>query len=88
MSPMPPPTSDRWSGMNDLGQFGRLLLIGGGLLLVLGVVLVLLARIVPGGRLPGDIMITRGPVSCFIPLATSLLLSLLLTILLNLWLRR
>ncbi len=74
--------------MNDLGQFGRLLLIGGGLLLVLGVVLVLLARIVPGGRLPGDIMITRGPVSCFIPLATSLLLSLLLTILLNLWLRR
>ncbi len=74
--------------MNDLGQFGRLLLVGGGLLLVLGVVLVLLARIVPGGRLPGDIMITRGPVSCFIPLATSLLLSLLLTILLNLWLRR
>ena len=74
--------------MNDLGQFGRLLLVGGGLLLVLGVVLVLLARVVPGGRLPGDIMITRGPVSCFIPLATSLLLSLLLTILLNLWLRR
>ncbi len=74
--------------MNDLGQFGRLLLVGGGLLLVLGMVLVLLARIVPGGRLPGDIMITRGPVSCFIPLATSLLLSLLLTILLNLWLRR
>lgn len=88
MSPMPRPTSDRWSGMNDLGQFGRLLLVGGGLLLVLGMVLVLLARIVPGGRLPGDIMITRGPVSCFIPLATSLLLSLLLTILLNLWLRR
>jgi hypothetical protein len=31
---------------------------------------------------------SRGPVSCFFPLATSLLLSLILTILLNLWSRR
>ena len=74
--------------MGDLGQLGRLLLLGGAALLALGAILLLLGRVVPGGRLPGDIVITRGPVSCFIPLATSLLLSLLLTILLNLWLRR
>lgn len=74
--------------MGDLGQFGRLLIVGGGALLVVGLFFLVLARILPGGRLPGDIVISRGPVSCFIPLATSLLLSALLTILLNLWARR
>lgn len=71
--------------MSDLG---RLLLVGGALLVAVGALLVLLGRVAPGGRLPGDIVITRGPVSCIFPLATSLLLSLLLTLLLNLWLRR
>ncbi len=74
--------------MGDLGQLGRTLLLGGALLLALGAILILLGRVAPGGRLPGDIVISRGPVSCFVPLATSLLLSLLLTILLNLWIRR
>ena len=74
--------------MGDLGQLGRMLLLGGALLLALGALLLVPARLAPGGRLPGDIVITRGPVSCFVPLATSLLLSLLLTILLNLWSRR
>ena len=74
--------------MGDLGQLGRVILIGGAGLVVVGLVLVALARLVPGGRLPGDFVLTRGPVTCFVPLATSLLLSLLLTILLNLWARR
>ncbi|MGN6359683.1 MAG: DUF2905 family protein [Thermomicrobiales bacterium] len=74
--------------MGDLSQFGRLLVLGGALLLVAGLIVLLLGRFLPGGRLPGDIVITRGPVSCFVPLATSLLLSLLLTLLLNLWARR
>jgi len=38
----------------------------------------------PLGRLPGDIVVQRGPVTCVFPLATSLLLSVLLTLLLNL----
>ena len=74
--------------MGDLGQFGRVLILGGAALLVSGLFFLLLARILPGGRLPGDIAISRGPVSCFIPLATSLLLSIILTVLLNLWARR
>lgn len=74
--------------MGDLGQLGRLLLFGGGVFVVLGGLLLLLGRVAPGGRLPGDFTVTRGPVTCFLPLATSILLSLLLTILLNLWLRR
>ena len=74
--------------MGDLGQTGRILILGGAALLALGALLVVLARIVPGGRLPGDFVVTRGPISCFFPLATSILLSILLTILLNLWTRR
>lgn len=74
--------------VGDLGQFGRLLLVGGAILLLIGLAFVALGRVLPGGRLPGDITVTRGPVSCFIPLATSLLLSIVLTILLNLWTRR
>jgi hypothetical protein len=74
--------------MSDLGQFGRLLLGIGGVLMLVGILFVALGRIVPGGRLPGDVVVTRGPVSCFIPLATSLILSIILTLLLNLWTRR
>ena len=74
--------------MSDLRQFGRALLIGGAILALVDLCFVMLGRVLPGGRLPGDITITRGPVSCFIPLATSLLLSILLTVLLNLWTRR
>ena len=74
--------------MGDLGQLGRLLVVGGAALLICGLLFLVLARVLPGGRLPGDIAISRGPVSCFFPLATCLLLSVILTILLNLWTRR
>jgi len=74
--------------VGDLGQLGRVLIAGGALLLVSGLLFVVLARVLPGGRLPGDIAFSRGPVSCFFPLATCLLLSVILTILLNLWARR
>lgn len=67
--------------MEDIGKmlilFGVLLAITGGALLLLGKV--------PGlGRLPGDIVIQRDNFSCFFPLGTSILLSIILTILLNL----
>ena len=82
------PARNERRAVGDLGQFGRILIVGGAIVLLLGLAFVAIGRLVPGGRLPGDITISRGPVSCFIPLATSLLLSLLLTILLNLWTRR
>ena len=74
--------------MGDLGQLGRVLIIGGAALFAAGLLFVVLARVLPGGRLPGDIVISRGPITCIFPLAASLLLSLLLTLLLNLWARR
>jgi hypothetical protein len=42
---------------------------------------------VPIGRLPGDIYVRRGNVSFYFPLATSIVLSLLLTLILALFRR-
>jgi hypothetical protein len=57
-----------------------ILLVGGGLYLA--------GRLnLPFGRLPGDIRIERGNLTCLIPLATSILLSAVLTIVLNLLVR-
>ena len=56
--------------------------------LVIGGVIFLVERLgVPLGRLPGDIRIQRGNLTCFFPLATTILLSVVLTVLLNLIVR-
>ena len=71
-----------------LGDIGRTLLIFGVVLAVLGGVLVLVGQIPGLGRLPGDISIERDNVRIYVPLGTMLLLSLVLTIVLNLLARR
>jgi len=65
-----------------------MLLLLGGFLAIVGLALMAGGRFFPWlGRLPGDIHIQRGNVSCFFPLATSILLSILLTVVLNLLIR-
>lgn len=71
----------------DLTDLGKMLLIFGGLIVLLGLILVAMGRVPFLGRLPGDIAIRRGNFSCYAPIATCLLLSLLLTLLLNLFVR-
>jgi len=64
---------------NDVGKA----LVALGLLIALaGVVLMLVGRVPWLGRLPGDIQFQRGNFSFYFPLATSLLLSVVLTLLL------
>jgi hypothetical protein len=75
--------------MAPWSQLGKLLLIAGLGLALLGGVILLGARLLQGkeipflGHLPGDIHVETRRVSCFFPLATSIILSLLLTLLLN-----
>jgi hypothetical protein len=71
-------------GFDAIGRiiitFGIIMvLVGGGLLLIgkLGL-----------GKLPGDIFFQRGNTTFYFPLATSLIVSLVLTIILNLIFRR
>jgi len=69
-------------------ELGKIL-VGFGLLIALtGVVLVLVGRVPWIGRLPGDIHIQRGNWSFYFPLATSIVLSLLLTLVFWLFGRR
>jgi hypothetical protein len=68
-----------------MSDFGKLLIVLGAALLVAGIVLVVASRAnLPLGRLPGDI-VYRGKNSTFyFPLATSLLVSVVLSLVLYL----
>lgn len=71
--------------MFDLHPIARGLVIGGAALIALGLLLQLVLRVWPeAGRLPGDIVVERGNFTLYIPLGAMLLLSILLTVLLNL----
>lgn len=61
---------------------GKALVALGLLIALAGGVLMLVGRVPWLGRLPGDIHIERGSFSFYFPLATSLLLSVVLTLLL------
>lgn len=66
----------------------RLLIIVGLILLIIGGVIYAAAKLgLPLGRLPGDIRIERNNITCVFPLATSILLSIVLTLILNMVLR-
>lgn len=67
-----------------LGDAGRLLMVIGGLLFVIGLVLTLAGRLPGLGQLPGDIVIKRENFQLYAPLGTMIVLSLLLTLVLNL----
>ena len=71
------------SGVHDIG---RMLIVFGLLIALAGVALVLVGRVPWLGRLPGDVHIQRGSWTFYFPLATSLLLSVVLTLIL--WLLR
>jgi len=69
--------------MNVMETMGKLLVVIGGGLVLLGGLLWLLSKVGFLGHLPGDIRIERPGFTCLIPLASSIILSILLTILLN-----
>ena len=63
----------------------RLFLLAGAVLVGIGALLTLG---VPLGRLPGDVTIRRGSFTLYVPLATSVVASIVLTALLTWWSRR
>ncbi|MGC8666627.1 MAG: DUF2905 family protein [Chthonomonadales bacterium] len=68
-------------------ELGKSLILFGFLLAVLGGVLLVLGRF-GAPRLPGDILVRKGGFTFYFPIVSSLLVSLVLTILLNLLFRR
>jgi len=66
-------------------DLGKLLIVLGAIMLVAGVALLLLGRTsLPLGRLPGDVVYRGKNTTFYFPLATSILLSLVLTVVLYL----
>jgi hypothetical protein len=65
-----------------MGDIGKLLVVLGLLIAAVGVVLLLFGRLPLVGRLPGDLHIQRGNWTFYFPLATSLVLSVILTLVL------
>ena len=73
------------SGVYDIG---KTLIVLGLVIAVAGLLLVFVGRVPWLGRLPGDIHIQRGNWSFYFPLATSIVVSVLLTLLFWLFGRR
>ncbi len=71
----------------DVSSLGKLLAIAGIAAVVAGVVLILGPRIPWLGRIPGDLVIRREGFTLFFPLASIIIVSVLLTIVINLFFR-
>ena len=64
-------------------SMGKILMLVGGSLFALGLLVFLLGKVPGLGKLPGDILIRGEHATVWIPLGTMLLLSVVLTIILN-----
>jgi len=71
----------------NLEGVGKLLIGGAVVLLVLGAIFLLLGRF-GLDRLPGDLVLRRGNLTVYLPIGLMIVLSIVSTILLNLFLRR
>ena len=62
-------------------SLGKLLLIVGGVIFLLGLIVLLAGRLnLPLGRLPGDVLYRGKHTTFYFPLATSIVLSILLSL--------
>jgi hypothetical protein len=67
---------------------GKLLIILGAIIVVVGLALTFGPRIPFLGRLPGDVAVDRGNLHFYFPIVTCLLLSVVATLILNFFFRR
>jgi hypothetical protein len=69
-------------------ELGRALVVAGAVVVAIGLVLMVAPSMPWLGRLPGDVLIRRERFTFSFPIVTCLLVSLVLTLLLNLFFRR
>ena len=70
-----------------MAELGKTLILLGGVLVVVGALLILGGKLPWLGRLPGDIVIQRDNFTFYFPLATSILLGVVLSLLFMLFRR-
>lgn len=71
--------------MQDLG---RIIILIGVITITLGLLLTFFGKIPFLGKLPGDILIQKPNFTFYAPIATGILISIILTILLNIFTKR
>jgi hypothetical protein len=70
-----------------MAQLGRILLVFGVVLLIVGAAFILAEKL-GLGRLPGDIVVEKKSFRLYVPIATSIVVSLILTAILNIAFRK
>lgn len=71
--------------MENFGGIGKSLIVLGVILIVIGVIVYVGSKIPFIGRLPGDIYIKRDNFTIYFPLATSILVSIIITLIMYLF---
>jgi len=71
--------------MLDLGPLGKMLILLGVFIILIGLLLLIGEKIPWIGRLPGDIIIRKKNFTFYFPIVTSILISILLTLLFTLF---
>ena len=66
-----------------MNELGRLLMVAGAGMFLIGLLIMVGGRFAWFGNLPGDIVIKRDNLTVFAPIGTMILLSVLLTVILN-----
>ena len=67
-----------------MGELAKVVILIGAVLIVIGLVMLALPRIPFLGRLPGDILIKKEHVTFYFPLATSIVISIIISLILYL----
>jgi hypothetical protein len=66
--------------MNPVSLLGKILVISGLVLIIVGIAFILGSKIPHLGRLPGDIYIQRKGFTFYFPITTAILISILLSL--------
>jgi len=74
--------------MIPLSPTGKMLILVGAVLVLAGVALTFFDKVPFAGKLPGDFVIKGKGLTIYLPIATSIILSIVLTILLNIFGRK
>jgi hypothetical protein len=69
-------------------ELGKILIVAGVILLCAGTFFIVAPKVPFLGKLPGDIIILKKNVTLYFPLATSLVISMILSLFFWLWSRR
>ena len=74
--------------MNSLDAIGKMLIFFGLFIVVAGAVLMAAGKIGGLGRLPGDIFIQKGNFTFYFPVVTMIIISVVLSLILNIFFKR